>query len=68
MEIKSYKDVDGNKVVMGDLVEIIYSKEPEAKKVVAMKKRGHMVFVRFEGEYVHGWTWGTKHTRKIIKA
>ncbi|MDA2535770.1 hypothetical protein P4I85_22695 [Bacillus cereus] len=44
MEIKSYKDVEGNRVRLGDIVETIYSVGSESNrvaKVLEMKKEGH---------------------------
>ena len=66
MDTKSYKDKDGNKVVIGDLVEVIYH-EPNVEKigkVVAIEKIGHFFWINLEDEE-HVWRRGTRHTRKL---
>ncbi|KRF59821.1 hypothetical protein ASG99_26985 [Bacillus sp. Soil768D1] len=68
MDIKSYKDKDGNRVVIGALVEVIYQ-EPNVEKigkVVAIEKIGHYVWINIEGEG-NVWRRGTRHTRKYTK-
>ncbi|MEK4002515.1 hypothetical protein MHI59_27140 [Bacillus sp. FSL K6-2822] len=70
MEIKSYKDAEGNRVRLGDTIETIYSVSPEENriaKVVEMKKEGHWVWVRLEGDKL-AWHWGTKWTRLVARA
>ncbi|EDX66442.1 MULTISPECIES: hypothetical protein [Bacillus] len=70
MEIKSYKDAEGNRVRLGDTIEITYSVSPEENriaKVVEMKKEGHWVWVRLEGDKL-AWHWGTKWTRLVARA
>ncbi|MDW7617767.1 hypothetical protein SC499_24610 [Peribacillus simplex] len=67
MEIKSYKDMDGKKVVKGDLVQVIWGEETYVKTVEAMEKKGHLVLVRFEGESNYGWIMAKRHTRKTMK-
>lgn len=68
MEIKSYKDAEGNGVRLGDMVEILYGEDPElhkVAKVVKMKKEGHWVWIRLEGDWCW-WIWGTKRTRLVV--
>ncbi|WP_242290423.1 hypothetical protein [Bacillus cereus group sp. BfR-BA-01319] len=70
MEIKSYKDVEGNRVRLGDIVETIYSVGSESNrvaKVLEMKKEGHWVWVRLEGDNL-AWIWGTKWTKLVARA
>ncbi|MGR5973874.1 hypothetical protein ACT7CX_24995 [Bacillus cereus] len=54
----------------GDTIETIYSVSPEENriaKVVEMKKEGHWVWVRLEGDKL-AWHWGTKWTRLVARA
>lgn len=70
MEIKSYKDAEGNRVRLGDTIETLYGKDSELyriDKVVEMKKEGHWVWVRLEGDKL-AWIWGTKWTRLVARA
>lgn len=70
MEIKSYKDAEGNRVRLGDTIETIYSVSPEENriaKVVEMKKEGHWIWIRLEGDKL-AWHWGTKRTRLVARA
>ena len=66
MDIKSYKDKNGNRVVIGVLVEVIYH-EPHVErigKIVAIEKIGHYGWINLEGEG-NVWRQGKSHTRKI---
>lgn len=70
MEIKSYKDAEGNRVRLGDTVETLYGEDSElyrVDKVVEMKKEGHWVWVRLESDKL-AWIWGTKWTRLVARA
>lgn len=70
MEIKSYKDAEGNRVRLGDTIETLYSGGSQKNmitKVVAMQKKGHWVWVRLEGDGL-AWHWGTKWTRLVARA
>lgn len=53
MEIKSYKDAEGNRVRLGDMIETLYGGDSELykiAKVVEMKKEGHWIWIRLEGD------------------
>lgn len=67
MNIKQYKDYDGNKVEIGDEVDSINpgtgNSDRNMGKVIALKKQGFYVWVRTE-RLPNRDIWG-KFTRKV---
>ena len=56
MEIKSFTDIEGKRVIVGDVVKVIGMDNLNITgKVAAMEKRGNFVWFILEGGSKYGW-------------